>query len=113
MAGPRRNQILGVLPAIHVNDPVVPRVAELMQPVDVGEPFRRVRRGERPWIRIASQRAHGQTTRIRLVLPATPVPELTGPGQQWKLTLKPAVAADVFDRSTANPGAGEIDLPVR
>src|SRR6185503_16247738 len=112
MAGPRRNQILWVFPAVHVNDSVVPRVAELMQPVDMGEPFRRVRRRERPWIRIASQRAHWQTTRVRLVLPATLVAELARPGQQWKLALKPAVAADVLHRAAADPWAGEIDVPV-
>ena len=112
MAGPCGNRILGVLPAIHVDDAVVPRVAELMQPVDVGEPFRRVRGAERPWIRIAAQRAHWQTTRIWLVLPATLVPELTRPGKQWKLPLKPAVAADVFDRAAAHPWTRQIDFAI-
>ena len=46
VAGPRGNQILRVLPAIHVDDAVVPGVAELMQDVHVREPFRRVRRGK-------------------------------------------------------------------
>ena len=80
MSGPRRNQILRVLPAIHVNDTVVPGVAELMQPVDVGEPFD----GSRVSVQDTMLRSVPWQNACTARLSAALVPESRA-REQWKL----------------------------
>src|SRR5678809_1082330 len=107
MAVPRREQIIGMLAAVHVDNAMRSAVAELVQDVNLRDAFRSQAVDHLPRERVDTGHAHRRTRDVRLVLLFALVPELLRPWQQRKLPrFQPTFALDVGVRATTEPGAG-------
>src|SRR4030095_11047216 len=73
---PRRDQIVEMLPPIHIDDAMRTRIASFVQDVDVRQTLRRVGHRELPRIRIHARHAHWKTRGVRFVLLLALVPKL-------------------------------------
>src|SRR4026209_537187 len=96
MPVPRREHIIRMLAAVHVDDAMRSAVAELVKDVDLRHDFRSEAVDHLPPERVDTGHAHRRTRDVRLVLLFALVPEFLRPWQQRKLPrFQPTFALDV------------------
>src|SRR5262245_35002519 len=86
VAVPARKQIVWMLAAIHVDDAMRARVAELVQDVDLRYALRRQAEDHLPWVRVDARNAHRQARDIRFILLLALVPQRLRRRKQRQLT---------------------------
>src|SRR5262245_32737167 len=103
-----------MLAAIHVDDAMRARVAQLVQDVNLSAAFRRQAENQLPRVRVDAWHAHGQARDVRFVLLLACVPELLRPREERQLArLQPAFAFDVSVRPTTEPRSAQIGMTIR
>src|SRR5215510_7726355 len=113
VAIPAREQILWMLAAIHVDDAMRARVAELVQDVNLSDAFGRQAEDHLPRVRVDARNAHRQAGDVRLILLLAFVPERLRRRKEWQLArLQPTFAFDVGIRATAEPRSAQIGMSI-